>query len=85
MVSVACAALKGFPFAFLIAVLTAGPAHGAFFTIQDLGTLGGTLSKGFGINDSGQTVGSASSNGILNSYAFRTTSNGKINAAAALV
>jgi probable HAF family extracellular repeat protein len=66
----------------LIAALSAAciwtaAAHGAAYSITDLGTLGGTTSQARAINDSGQVVGYASLPGDSASDAF-LWSNGKM-------
>jgi probable HAF family extracellular repeat protein len=48
---------------------------------DDLGTLGGTVSYGYGVNLFGQVVGTATIAGDTASHAFRTAPNRKINAA----
>jgi probable HAF family extracellular repeat protein len=45
---------------------------------SDLGTLGGIRSFGFGINASGQAVGTALTSGNAATHAFRTAANGPI-------
>ena len=69
-------ARNGCALAWLTTLCAAGPAHGATYAIQDLGTLGGTYSFAYGINASGQTVGYAASNTA--EHAFRTTATGAI-------
>jgi probable HAF family extracellular repeat protein len=49
----------------------------------DLGTLGGFNSSAYGINASGQVVGSADTGGVSIHHAFRTTATGKVNDAGA--
>jgi probable HAF family extracellular repeat protein len=48
----------------------ANQTPGIRYSVTDLGTLGGTLSEAWGINDAGQIVGRASLAGDLNYHAF---------------
>jgi probable HAF family extracellular repeat protein len=73
-------ALKCFVFVLLTVGLPATAAQGAAYTILDLGTLGGTMSRTGGynvLNASGQVVGD-STTGTGNQHAFRTAANGAI-------
>ncbi len=71
-------ARTGCKLALLIAGCATDPVHGATYTVQDLGTLGGTYSYATGINASGQTVGSAGTTSDFTERAFRTTGTGPI-------
>ena len=71
-------ARKGRALALITALFAAAPAHAATYTIQDLGTLGGTYGYAYGINDSGQTAGFATVTNDLAERAFRTTGTGQI-------
>jgi len=44
--------------------------NGSSGTMQDLGTLGGTSSSGYSVNDSGKTVGWSNTTGDLRTHAF---------------
>jgi len=52
---------------------------GVMYTVTDLGTLGGSTSAPYGINDLGQVVGESSLPGNSTSHAFRTAPNQPIN------
>lgn len=51
-------------------------AHATNWTITDLGTLGGGRTVGYGINNSGQVVGSSYKAGDTKTHAFITGANG---------
>ncbi|TWT65952.1 HAF repeat-containing PEP-CTERM protein [Allorhodopirellula solitaria] len=53
----------------LLAMLAAAPVD-AGFILHPLGTLGGSYSHAYGINDSGQVVGYSSTTGDIASHAF---------------
>jgi probable HAF family extracellular repeat protein len=66
------------------AILFSGTtAHAELYTLTDLGTLGGTSSYAYGINDAGQVVGTAFMSGDKTSQAF-LYSNGTMTALGAL-
>src|SRR5436190_1153250 len=56
--------------ALIVAGLFASPAHGAAM-IYNLGTLGGSISSGYAINDAGQIAGSSTVTGSTPYHAFR--------------
>jgi probable HAF family extracellular repeat protein len=50
--------------------IPAGPVQAFEYAITDLGTLGGTGSRAFGINNSGQVVGTSEINGDSETHSF---------------
>src|SRR5581483_9272932 len=71
------------PFAFALVAACAVPAAApgqTAYVILDLGTLGGTLSSGFAINNAGQVAGESTTAGGA-THAFRTAPNAAINPA----
>src|SRR5439155_155495 len=59
--------------ALTLAVVTAGQAMAAAFTVTDLGTLGGSFSVARGINDLGQVVGySATAGGATHAFLWQS-------------
>jgi probable HAF family extracellular repeat protein len=65
----------------LVLSVVVGNAWGVQYAVTDLGTLGGTQSWAYGINNNGQIVGeSTTSSGVF--HAFRTAANQPIKASA---
>src|SRR5437867_4086262 len=63
-------------------LLVASPGFAQMYTVTDLGTLGGSWSLAYGINASGQVVGTSATTGAPDIYhAFRTAPNSPINPA----
>jgi probable HAF family extracellular repeat protein len=58
--------------------------NAAITPANNLGTLGGSKSEAYGINDSGPVVGYSANTGDLNTFAFRTDANAPITAANSL-